>query len=244
MYGSLYDELYRRIDDHPLLARKAMREDEVARSKAISTQLRFLKKFVTPSTVFLEVGAGSCLLSLELAKLVKHVYAVDVSQEMTKRTAFPANFDLLLFDGCQIPSSAQMVDVAYSHQVMEHVHPDDAIDQLRSIYQCLVPGGVYVCIVPNRINGPHDISKYFDKVATGFHMKEYTTGELSSLCRGVGFSGVASYIGAKGYYFRMPQFLLRMFEAVLEALPYRLRSTIGRGLPVRLLLEIRMVCRK
>ena len=98
--------------------------------------------------------------------------------------------------------------------------------------------------MPNRINGPHDISKYFDKVATGFHMKEYTTGELSSLCRGVGFSGVASYIGAKGYYFRMPQFLLRMFEAVLEALPYRLRSTIGRGLPVRLLLEIRMVCRK
>ena len=133
------------------------------------------------------------------------------------------------------------MNVAYSHQVMEHVHPEDAIDQLRSIYECLQPGGMYLCIVPNRINGPHDISRYFDKVASGFHMKEYTTGELSRLFKSVGFSRVASYVGARGQYVRVPQLALRVLEAVMAILPYGLRSRIGRSVPVRLLLEIRMV---
>jgi len=241
MYGTVYDELYRRIDDHPLLARKSLTEGEIANSKAITTQLGFLKPFLTKDTVFLEVGAGSCLLSFEVAKLVRHVFAVDVSQEMTRRSSCPGNFELLWFDGCRVPANAKEVNVAYSHQVMEHVHPDDAMDQLRSIYECLRPGGVYVCIVPNRLNGPHDISQYFDQVATGFHMKEYTTGELRRLFNSVGFSRVASYIGARGQYVRVPQTGLRIVESFLSPLPYRFRSRIGRGLPVRLLLEIRMV---
>jgi len=241
MYGNLYDELYRRIDDHPLLTRKSLTKEQIGKSKAISTQLKFLQKFLNGESVFLEVGAGSCVLSLEVAKLVKQVYAVDVSQEMTRRAWYPQNFALLLFDGCRIPPDAKGVNVAYSHQVMEHVHPDDAIEQLRSIYECLLPGGRYVCIVPNRLNGPHDISKYFDKVATGFHMKEYTTGELGRLFKSVGFSKVASYIGARGNYVQFPQFALRILEGLLSALPYALRTCIGRNVPLRLFLEIRMV---
>ena len=242
MYGSLYDELYQRIDDHPLLMRKAQAAaDGSGPPKAVLTQLKFLRNFLTPGTTFLEVGAGSCLLSLEVAKLVKEVYAVDVSQEMTKRSSFPDNFHLLLFDGCRVPPGVRGSGVAYSHQVMEHVHPDDAIDQLRSIYECLLPGGRYICIVPNRINGPHDISRHFDQVATGFHMKEYTTGELSRIFREVGFSKVASYVGARGTYLRVPQLALRMLEFCMARLPFSLRSRIGRAVPMRLLLEIRMV---
>ena len=241
MYGSLYDELYRRIDDHPLLARKSLTEEGIGKSKAISTQLKFLQKFLSRESVFLEIGAGSCVLAFEVAKLVKQVYAVDVSQEMTRRARYPQNFALLLFDGCRVPGDARGVNVAYSHQVMEHVHPDDAIEQLRSIYECLLPGGRYICIVPNRLNGPHDISKYFDKVATGFHMKEYTTSELSRLFTSVGFSKVASYTGARGYYVQFPQFALNILENLLSALPYALRTRIGRAVPVRLFLEIRMV---
>lgn|SRR6266853_2109577 len=241
MYGSLYDELYRRIDDHPLLARKSLTEEGIAKSKAISTQLKFLQKFLNRENVFLEIGAGSCVLAFEVAKLVKQVYAVDVSQEMTRRARYPQNFALLLFDGCRVPGDARGVNVAYSHQVMEHVHPDDAIEQLRSIYECLLPGGTYICIVPNRLNGPHDISKCFDEVATGFHMKEYTTSELSRLFKSVGFSQVASYTGARGYYVQFPQFALKILESLLSALPYALRTRIGRAVPVRLFLEIRMV---
>jgi SAM-dependent methyltransferase len=244
MYGSLYDELYQRIDDHPLLLRKIAGQDEADARKIIATQSKFLRRFTTSQTVFLEVGAGSCLLSLAIAKVVKQVYALDVSAEMTRRASYPSNFALTLFDGCRVPPECLNVTLAYSHQVMEHVHPDDAVEQLKSIYKCLLPGGSYVCIVPNRLNGPHDISKYFDEVATGFHMKEYTTTELAQLFRSVGFSEVSSYVGAKGRYVRLPQIALIAMEYCFSKLPYKARSWAGRRVPLRPLLEIRMVGRK
>ena len=63
---------------------------------------------------------------------------------------------------------------------MEHLHPDDALEQLQNIYSALVPGGIYLCITPNRLSGPQDVSRDFDMVATGFHLKEYTISELSN----------------------------------------------------------------
>lgn len=62
---------------------------------------------------------------------------------------------------------------------MEHLHPDDAYEQLQEIYNALIPGGIYICITPNRLSGPHDVSQYFDSIATGFHPKEYTTVEMN-----------------------------------------------------------------
>jgi hypothetical protein len=64
--------------------------------------------------------------------------------------------------------------VAYSYQLMEHLHPGDALEQLVNIYQALKRDSVYCCVTPNRISGPHDISVYFDTVAQGLHLKEYS----------------------------------------------------------------------
>jgi hypothetical protein len=50
-----------------------------------------------------------------------------------------------------------------------------------------MPAGIYYRITANRVLGPHDISRYFDSVATGPHMKEYTVGELAKLCRNAEF---------------------------------------------------------
>jgi SAM-dependent methyltransferase len=241
MYGQVYNELYSQVSDHPLLQRKALSARQLQRHHGIQSQLRFLCRFVKPGSVFLEIGAGSCLVSMEIAKKVKRVIAVDVSEEITRRDDVPSNLELRIFDGVEVPVQAGTVDIAYSHQVMEHIHPDDAFEQLRSIHCSLVPGGAYVCIVPNRISGPHDISRHFDEVATGFHMKEYTTAELASLLRSSGFRKIRSYVGAKGCYFAVPQFFLIALEKLLETLPFRLRTNIGRRVPVRQLLEIRMV---
>ena len=73
---------------------------------------------------------------------------------------------------------------------MEHLHPDDAIVQLTNIKNALTNGGKYICITPNRINGPHDISRYFDKEASGFHLKEYTFTDLNKIFKNIGFSTV------------------------------------------------------
>jgi len=240
MYSQVYNELYSRVKDHPLLQRKALGEDELRKLAAIRTQLRFLQRFLRPTTVFLEVGSGSCLVSMRVARQVKQVIAVDVSHEISQRRDLPSNLDLRIFNGVDVPAEPGTVDIAYSHQVMEHVHPDDVVDQVRSIHRALAPGGAYVCVVPNRINGPHDISKDFDEVATGFHMKEYTTTELMSLFRSVGFKRFRFYVGAKGIYFPVPKWTLAALEHCLDRLTFSMRAAIGRRAPVRMLLELRM----
>jgi hypothetical protein len=74
--------------------------------------------------------------------------------------------------------------------LMEHLHPDDAMEQLRSIADALRPGGRYICITPNRLTGPHDISAGFDDEARGFHLREYTYRELACAFRRAGFRRV------------------------------------------------------
>ena len=241
MYGQLYNELYTQVKDHPLLRRKALSAEALRRHGGIQSQLRFLRRFIKPGSSFLEIGAGSCLVSMEIAKEVKRVIAVDVSDEITRRHNLPPNLELRIFDGVELPVEPGSVDLLYSHQVMEHIHPNDVVDQLRSIHRSLVVGGAYICVVPNRISGPHDISRHFDQVATGFHMKEYTTSELASLLRDSGFGRIRSYVGAKGRYFAVPQLFLITLEKVLETLPFQLRISVGRRVPMRQLLEIRMV---
>ncbi len=238
MYSSLYDELYRRVTHHPRVTRRHSAEET---RKAVVGQMRVLSRFLHKDTVFLEIGPGDCSLALEAAKVVKKVYAVDVSAVAAERPSYPENFELIIFDGCNIPLPPNGVNVAYSNSVMEHLHPDDALEQLQSIYEALAPGGIYVCLTPNRLYGPTDISKYFDKIPSGFHMKEYSTSELSRLFRHVGFRKIRVYAGGRGVYLRAPLAPVRLCEASLGMLPYSLRKAIARTLPFRALIGVRLV---
>jgi len=127
---------------------------------------------------------------------------------------------------------------------MEHLHPDDAHEQLHNILDVLKPGGVYICITPNRITGPHDISRGFDEEATGFHLKEYTTSELTALFRQVGFSKIRPHVGARGSYLPFHPWLLAGAEWLALALPPRLRRRLLRARILTTLLNIRIVATK
>lgn len=238
LYASLYDELFRRVPHHPQLMRTSFLQDSI---KRISSEVRDLRPFLSRDSTFLEIGPGDCALSLEVARLVKKVYAVDVSEEITKGLLLPKNFELILSDGRGFPVSANTVDVAYSNQLMEHLHPDDALEQLQNIYEALAPGGIYICITPNRLSGPHDVSKYFDKVATGFHLREYTVAELYHLFRLVGFSRIRAYIRIKKAHMFLPTFPVRFVEKILSMAPYPLRKSIASSLPLALLLGIKLI---
>lgn len=230
LYSTLYDELYRRVPHHPQLTRKTS-ESETA--EYTRTQLVLLKPFLVERATFLEVGPGDCSLSYEVARHVKTVIAIDVSDEITKATKTPDNFQLILSDGCSIPVPPRSVDVAYSNQLMEHLHPDDAFEQLQNIYNALVAGGIYICITPNKLTGPHDISAYFDSVAAGFHLKEYTNSELSSLFTSVGFSSVGVYLKVCGQYRKFPVTLFIVTERILSLLPAILRNPIAHSVLFR-----------
>jgi SAM-dependent methyltransferase len=241
LYSSLYNEMFQQVPLHPQLTRKASSQET---ELYIAGQMSFIKPFLRSSATFLEIGPGDCSLSFEVAKFVKQIYAIDVSDEITRSLTLPSNFQLILSDGSDISVASSSIDIAYSNQLMEHLHAEDAFEQLQNIYQALTPGGIYICITPNRLNGPHDVSGYFDEMATGFHLKEYTTSELGSLFQKTGFSQVRAHIGARGKYMSLPIFPISWCEAWLSVLPKSLRRKIARNLPFNILLGIRLVATK
>jgi SAM-dependent methyltransferase len=242
LYGQLYDELYRRVPDHPQLLRKDMPEET---RDAIRRQLRMLQPYLRKDATYLEVGPGDCGLTFEVAKRVRKAIGVDVSAEITSVDQRPRNFELALSDGTSIPVPPASVDVAYSNQLMEHLHPDDAREQLVNLSRALRSGGVYVCITPNRLTGPHDVSRGFDAVATGFHMHEYTNAELMDLLRDCGFGFVAIYSTVRGRSFRVPRRPLLAFERwLLGRPPARVRMLMRRKILAKVINNCRLVAVK
>lgn len=240
LYRTVYDDLYRLLPDHPQLVRKQSPEQA---HRKISLQLRLLAPYLRADASFLELGAGDCALSLEIAKRVKQVFAVDVSEQITAGVQRPDNLTVVLCDGCTIPLPPNTVDVVYSNQLIEHVHPDDLVQQLGSVRSVLRQNGTYLCVTPNRLNGPHDISKYFDDEATGLHIKEYTNSELKALFLAAGFSDCCAYAGAEGRYLRLPVSLPVAIETILQRLPISIRKSIARRFPFTAVLGVRMAAR-
>lgn len=238
LYTSLYDELFRSVPHHPQLTIKSSPEESAGK---VAYEIKHLQPFLRDDTTFLEIGPGDCALSFEVARIVKTVYAIDVSEEITKNLSRPPNFKLILSDGANISVPAGSVDVAYSNQLMEHLHPDDALKQLHNIYDALASGGIYMCVTPNRLNGPHDVSMHFDTVATGFHLKEYTITELCHLFQTTGFSKVKIFVSLKNIRIFLPVLPVKICEKMLSVLPCSLRKSLASSRPVAKLLGIRLV---
>lgn len=241
LYADVYDELFNTISHHPQLTDK---KDPQHKMTVVKKKMRIFKKYLKSDTQFLELGPGDCLLSFEVSKFVQKAIAVDVSKEITHCQTPPNNFELVLSDGSSVPIPENTIHVAYSNHLMEHLHVDDAFIQLKNIYHALAPKGKYACITPNQLSGPHDISRYFDDEATGFHMKEYRYIELCRIFKEVGFSRIISFIGGKGYYMRFPGFLIAAAEKFLECLPVKPQKWLANTLLFRALLGVMIMGEK
>ena len=233
MYSEVYGELFQMVPFHISLQRKKSPD---YKQKIIQPQLNILSHFINPDSVVVEIGAGDCELAIALAKKVGSVLALDVSQAAIIQQNLPSNFSYINFDGSILPLNDNSVDVAYSYQVIEHLHPDDVILQMREVLRILKPGGTFVCVTPNRIFGPHDISKLFDERATGLHLKEYTTHELTGILKKAGFRRVERYVMAGRRKLVLPQFYLKFLEGVLDGLSKRARWKLANFLPLKVLL--------
>jgi SAM-dependent methyltransferase len=224
LYGAVYDELFRRVPTHSQLTRKVSASEKRA---ANLLRMASVRRFLSPDTVFLEIGAGDCSMTMEVAKVVRKCYALDVSREILSGVSDP-KIETVLSDGCSVPVPEGSITLAYSFQLMEHIHPDDAMEQLGNLFKALAPGGSYYCVTPSRLNGPHDVSKYFDTVARGFHLKEYTVTELDKLFRSVGFKRIETYANIRGRSLRLPLGFVKLVEAAIEKLPPSLSRKLGR----------------
>ena len=237
LYTELYDELFRRVPNHPMLARKWSSANQAAE---VRKQLALVKPYLSGSKSFLEIGPGDCSLSFAVSERVKSVTAVDVSHELTSTETMPSNFDLVIADGSSIPLPTESIDVAYSEQLVEHMHPEDAVAHFGDVFRVLKFGGTYLCSTPNRISGPHDVSKYFDREATGFHLKEYCYKDLLVELKKAGFSEFRAVIGTRGKYLTLPVTIALTFEWIISFLPRAFARLPG----IRTALLVRLAARK
>ncbi len=238
----MYEELFRQVPDHPQLLRKQSAQEFAAQ---LELQVARLTPFLTPTSRFLEIGCGDGRLARQIATQVQQVYAVDVSTTITQQAEPPPiNLHPILVEGVALPLPEATIDVAYSNQLMEHLHPDDVLEQLHHIYRVLVPGGVYLCVTPNRASGPHDISQGFDEVATGLHLHEYTLSELAPLLRSVGFTKLALQVELRAQAALWPVAIGLLCENLIDHLPKSTKRQLASRFPLRNLLGIRMIARK
>ena len=115
----------------------------------VGEPLEFLKRFFTPRTVFMEIGAGDCALALSAASYVERVYAVEVG-EFPGRARMPCNLRLLPAEGIAQDS----VDIAYSARPSLR-----GTAQLAKVHRSLAPGGTFVCTV--REYAPSELREVF-----------------------------------------------------------------------------------
>jgi ubiquinone/menaquinone biosynthesis C-methylase UbiE len=194
LYTAVYDELYRRVEDHP---RNFQRNATQHRAREVQRKVAYLRPMLGPDATFLELGPGDCAVTHAMCPFVGQAIAVDVANEAARPQDRPANFKLIISDGSSIPADDASVDLVFSDQLMEHLHPDDALDQLKEVARVLKRGGKYFCITPSRMTGPHDITRYFDAPEPqGLHLKEYTFAELDKLFCEAGLSRRDGLIGA------------------------------------------------
>lgn len=241
LYASLYDEMLQRFPDNGMVSH---RDDEAFNRRQVANAMALLAPLLGPSTRFLEVGPGTCKTAFEVARHVRSVVAVDVSAEITRNADCPGNFELILSDGTSVPVPPGSIDVAYSNQLMEHLHPDDAAEQLRNLHDALRPGGHYLLRTPNALSGPHDISMFFTERAEGFHLKEYSYEEIAAMLAKAGFGRVWAILGARGHYlpWRVPIGWMIAFERVLRHVPFGGR--MAHSTPVRAALGMQLLARK
>lgn len=231
LYAVVYDERFRRVPDHPQHTRKAEPTRQAADARR---QLRLLQHFMTAAAVYLEIGAGAGYLTRNVARTVKHAYAVNVSEIIADADSLPANFTRMIGSGMKLDIAPESVDLAYSNQLVEHLHPEDAIDHLCAVARTLRPGGRYVIITPHRYSGPHDISQYFSLEPQGFQLHEYSYGEMIERLHAGGFAGREAFTGIKGHFFRLPLFPLLGVEKFLGLLPRGVCRWLTSRRPLRI----------
>jgi SAM-dependent methyltransferase len=234
LYTAVYEELFREVPYHVQLTNK---DDHDHRDEMIRDLMDTLAPYLNSETIYAEIGSGDCALTMQVAPLVRKAWGIDVSPTVLQGASAP-NMELVLSDGVSIPVEATLI---FSNQLMEHLHPDDAREQLENVFNALLPGGRYFCITPNRLNGPHDVSRGTDAVARGFHLHEYTYVELDRLFKDVGFTRTRALIRVRGRQFETPTWLVATFERAIAALPGRLRHRVASLPVVRRLLDVMLI---
>ncbi|MFT5208143.1 MAG: 2-polyprenyl-3-methyl-5-hydroxy-6-metoxy-1,4-benzoquinol methylase [Candidatus Omnitrophota bacterium] len=95
--------------------------------------------------VVLEIGHGDGYGSARLARLAKHVTAIDLFEENSKKAALKyakANLVFKAMNACELEFDDQSIDIVCSFQVIEHIPEKQLPAYAQEIKRVLKPGGI------------------------------------------------------------------------------------------------------
>ena len=192
----LYAEAYSAVSEGWMAT---LPEEPEKRTAGTSPSLvKSLIRLSSSSDRVLEVGCGRGYTYLKLAPHVASLVGLDVSDLVLNeaRKLLEANQvgNVTILKGSADDLTRyfdeETFDKVISIDVYEHLHPEDAIAHLSEVYSVLKPKGRFIVITPNRLTGPHDITRDLFPDARqplGFHLSEITCSELVRQMRKVGF---------------------------------------------------------
>lgn len=239
LYSEVYTELFARLPDHP-----QHKADPEKRRRNTAIQVAFLRPLLLSGAVFVEVGCGDAAVTQSVAAHVQEAVGIDVTGTLIDHAAAPANFHFVRTNGTNLPLADGMADLVYSNQLMEHLHPDDARQQMQEIIRVLRPSGHYVCSTLNRLTGPHDISCYFDHEPQGLHLREYDHASLAQMFRDAGFRSARAVVAIKGRRMTMPVGPVNFVERLLTGLPRNMQIRLTSLGPVRNMAGVMLIGQK
>lgn len=225
IYETMYEELFSKVPDHSRLQRRndAKRTRQVNQIKIAS-----VKSLLKPDIIFAEYGAGDCLFAYEVCKYVGYVYGIDISDQRRKSEDCPPNFQLILYDGYDLSVlKDKSVNVLFSDQLLEHIHPEDIDLHLQNAYRILKNNGVYTIRTPHAFGGPYDVSRYFSEVPEGFHLKEWTYCEIVKKAKETGFKKIRTFWGYHRIVIPVPFVFFGLYEKILGQFPRKIRCWVS-----------------
>ena len=101
-----------------------------------------------------------------------------------------------------------------------------------------------MCITPNRLIGPGDISGYFGYEPIGFHLKEYTDLELRTLLQSVGFKKIKFQSIIKGKSIYIPFFIKWSIEKYFSKISKIKREKLLKNRIINILFNTAIIAQK
>jgi SAM-dependent methyltransferase len=225
MYATMYDELFALVPDHPRLTRR----HDPARLAALNAQkLALVERYLAGANTVVEFGCGDGSFAYSLCSRVGGVYGVDISDQRDPALPMPSNFEMVVYDGFDLPLPAGFADIAFSDQLIEHLHPDDVRLHFETVRRILRPGGVYILRTPHRYSGPHDVSRYVSNEARGFHLKEWTFREIRRALVEAGYTRVGTLQPSPLRSRLLTPLVMRLLEVFLGILTPGLRRAAAQ----------------
>lgn len=124
------------------------------------------------------------------------------------------------------------VDIFYWNDVLEHILDDEIEIVMSLIRQKLRIGGIVITITPNRLTGPHDISRLYEPLGTkskGFHFQEYSFAEVLTLMKNYKLKSCNTVIKLLRNIIVLP-WNIDVIKIILEkltlSLPYKIKRIV------------------